>query len=618
MHFPIVLRKALVVAAAIWLGSGCASARIERTSARADGPSARTDRRPNVLIVLLDDAGFGDVGCHGNPDVQTPTIDRLYAQSTRLTQFHVQPVCTPTRACLMTGRDYLRTRAIDTLYRDMMDPDEVTIAETFRAAGYRTGIFGKWHLGSNYPMRPIDQGFEEAVSIRGGGMAHWFDYPGNSYFDPVLEHNGKPKRYAGYCNDIFFQEAGRFIKQHRNEPFFCYLATNLPHDPLICPEHLWLPFHERGINEENAIIYGMMKNVDDNLKKLLKQLDDDGQARDTIILFSSDNGPAMTMSEHVARYNAGMRGEKKQVYEGGTRVPCFVRWPARVAAGRDIDRIASPIDIMPTLSEACGVPAPANVKLDGKSLWPLLSGAVPPEQWPDRTLYVQYTGGSLPAPFRNTAARNQRWKLVNGKELYDEQADPQEKNDVAAANPQVVNDLRSQYEAWFESVRTTRGPQTFEPPRIQIGTPHENPSILNRRDWELESRSGDELKIMRPGREELMGHWRVQIVNGGTYKVTAQLKDTQAGPAEVHFQIGDIHLTQRLAPDGRPGSWAPPNRGWPPRLTIAFPEVAIPAQQGNLKVWYAAPERGDSFLSPDPPRFASHEGEHSSTSFGRR
>src|SRR5438067_3440207 len=272
--------------------------------------SEKTSRPPNVLFILLDDAGYGDFGCHGNPDVQTPTIDRLSQQSTRLMRFYAQPVCTPTRACLMTGRDYIRTRAINTLYGNLMDPEEVTMAQVFRAAGYRTGIFGKWHLGDNYPMRTIDKGFEEAVNTRGGGMAHWFDRPGSSYFDPVLEHNGHSEKYHGYCNDIWFHEASRFISNHRNEPFFCYLATNLPHDPLIAPLDLWLPFHARGINEENAIIYGMMKNIDDNLKRLLKQLDDEGLADNTIIVVSSDNGPAMHLSEHVDRYNAGLRGEK--------------------------------------------------------------------------------------------------------------------------------------------------------------------------------------------------------------------------------------------------------------------------------------------------------------------
>jgi arylsulfatase len=539
-----------------------------------------------VIFVLLDDAGYGDIGCHGNKDVQTPTIDRLWSESTRLTHFYAQPVCTPTRACLMTGRYFLRTRAIDTLYRDQMDPEEVTIAEVFRSAGYRTGIFGKWHLGSNYPMRPIDNGFEEAVTIRSGGMANWFDHPGNSYFDPYLEHNGHAQRYSGYCNDIFFQEAGRFIANHRSEPFFCYVTTNLPHDPLICPEKLWLPFHERGINEENAIIYGMMKSVDDNLKTLLKQLDDQGLARETIVLFSSDNGPAMTLSEHVARYNGNLRGEKKQVYEGGIRVPCFVRWPEKISAGRDIDSIASMIDMMPTLAQACGVSVPSNIKLDGKSLWPLLSGKVPPDQWPDRTLFFQYTHGGLPQAFQNAAARTQRWKLVDGKELYDEQSDPAEKRDLSAGNPQVVADLRRQYQNWFDDVCSTR---PFEPPRIVIGTPHENPSLLNRREWELENDQGPEQKIMRPGRPEPIGHWRVQVASGGEYTISVQLRDTQHAPGEVHFQLNDIQLTKALERDPPAGSLQAPEPGWPPRIHFDFSNVQIPPQEGNLKVWYAAP-----------------------------
>ena len=574
-----LLRSALILIAMALIGAGCAA-------------TARKDSRPNVLFILLDDAGYGDVGCHGNPQVQTPTIDRLWSESTRLTHFYAQPVCTPTRACLMTGRYFLRTKAIDTLYRDQMDPQEVTMAQAFKSAGYRTGIFGKWHLGSNYPMRPIDRGFDEAVAIRSGGMAHWFDYPANSYFNPVLEHNGRAQRYEGYCNDIFFQEAGKFIGKHRNEPFFCYLATNLPHDPLICPEVLWLPFHERGINEENAVIYGMMKNVDDNLRTLLAQLERQKLSRDTIIVFTSDNGPAMTQSEHVARYNGGLRGEKKQVYEGGIREPCFVRYPRGLPAGRDIDCVASMIDILPTLAAACGIAPPAGVKLDGENLWPLLSGAVTPEQWPDRTLFFQYCAGALPQRFKNAAVRTQRWKLVDGKELYDEQADPAEAHDVAAANPQLVADLRQRYDAWFDDVCSTRG---FEYPPIVIGTPHENPTLLNRREWELENETSGPAgqKIIRPGRPEVMGHWVVDVVRGGEYSVRVQLQDTQHAPGEVHFELGNIHLVKQLDANPPADALVPPSPGWPPRLWVEFPKAKIPQQKGNLKVYFSAPSRVD-------------------------
>jgi hypothetical protein len=265
----------------------------------------------------------------------------------------------------------------------------------------------------------------------------------------------------------------------------------------------------------------------------------------------------------------------------------FVRWPGKVAAGRDIDRIGSMIDIMPTLAEACNVPTPAGVKLDGQSLWPLLSGQLSPEQWPDRTLYFQYCAGTLPQRFKNAAARSQRWKLVDAKELYDLQSDPAEAHDVAAANPQVVADLRRQYDSWFDDVCSTRG---FDFPRILIGTPHENPTVLNRREWELENDTTPGQKILRPGRPEVMGHWVVNVVNGGDYKVTVMLKDTQKAPGEVHFQIGDIHLIKQLTGSSRDGTWMTPSPGWPPRLVVEFPKVRIPAQEGHVKVWYAAPD----------------------------
>jgi arylsulfatase A len=555
--------RVLIIAAIALSGWGCSN--------------SRPSDRPNVLVILLDDAGYGDLGCHGNPDVQTPTIDRLWTESTRLTRFYSQPVCTPTRACLMTGRDHYRTKASDTLnVRSMMDPDEITMAEVFRAAGYRTGLFGKWHLGDNYPMRSIDQGFEESVQHRGGGMAHWFDRPGSSYFDPVLDHNGKSRKYRGYCNDIWFEEAGRFIKSHRNEPFLCYIATNLPHDPLMTPNGLWLPFHERGINEENAIIYGMMKNVDDNLRRLLKQLDDDGLAKNTIIILSSDNGPAMQLSEHQLRYNANLRGQKKQVYEGGIRVPMLVRWPGRIPAGRDVDRIGSMIDVLPTLTEACGISGPADVKLDGKSLWPLLSGVVSAEQWPDRTLFFQHTLGlEKPERGRNVAVRSQRWKLVmnpfrlkgegavNVKELYDEEADPGETRDVAADNSQVLDELQKRYESWFEDVCSSRG---FDVPRIQLGTEHENPTVINRRHWRVDRGSG----------KDQMGHWEVQVVREVNCRITVQLKDTQRAPADVHVQLGNVHLSRHLDRDA---------------LRVVFDPVTLPAGPANLEAWYSGPDR---------------------------
>ena len=541
---------------------------------------AATARPPNVLIVMMDDMGYGDIGCHGNLDVRTPTIDRLWAESTRFTRFYAQPVCTPTRACLMTGRSHYRTRAINTLYGSQMDPAEVTMPEMFRAAGYRTGIFGKWHLGDNYPMRSIDQGFEEAVTHRGGGMAHFFDRPGSSYFDPMLDHNGRPEQYKGYCDDIFFSEATRFVERHRDEPFFCYVSTPLVHDPLMTPAERWLPIHERGVNEENAIIYGMMKNVDENIRRLMARLEALGLAENTIVIFTSDNGPAMTLSEHQPRYNANLRGEKKQVYEGGIRVPFFVRWPGRMAPGRDIDRIAAVTDVLPTLAEACGIPQPKGVHLDGKSLLPLLSNSASSSPWPDRTLFIQCYPGIQrevrPELYYNCAVRTQRWKLVNGKELYDLEANPAEAHDVAGRNAGVVTDLRKQYEAWFADVTATRG---FAAPAIVLGTDHENPAVLNQRDWRLDH----DLPTTRPAghaarlaalRPKLMGNWTVEVARAGRYRITCHLHDGQRAPGELHLEFGAVHAVKQIGADL-------------PRVT--FDPVTLETGAGKLRAWYAAP-----------------------------
>jgi arylsulfatase A-like enzyme len=493
---------------------------------------ARADS-PNVLVILTDDMGYGDIGCHGNSVVETPTIDRLFRDSLRLTQFYSQPVCTPTRAALMTGRYHFRTRAIDTLDgRAMMDPEEVTIAETFAKAGYKTGIFGKWHLGDSYPTRAIDQGFPESLLIRGGGLHQSADWPDNLYSDPILLRNGKAEKFKGYCTDIFVDATIEFIERNKDRPFFAYLATNVPHDPLEIPDEFVRPFQGLGLGEETPKIYGMMRNLDDNLARLFKTLDDLNLSENTIIIFSSDNGPAMALSEHDLRYNANLRGEKKQVYEGGIRVPCFMRFPGKLDAGREIDRISGMIDILPTLAEACGVPLPQNVEIDGKSLWPLLAGE--DVNWPDRALYFQWHRGNAPVAYRNAAVRTQQYKLVDGKELYDLERDPREQHDISDEQPGVVEKLRQQYEAWFADVTGTRG---FDPPLIKLGTPHENPLILSCNDWRRD-----------PDSKQFLGHWKVFVSHAGNYRFTLLPFEEHQPPAEIHLRIRELERSESLKP----------------------------------------------------------------------
>jgi len=514
--------------------------------------SQTSSRRPNVILIITDDQGYGDLGLHGNEKIQTPNLDRLGRESIQLTQFHVSPVCAPTRASLMTGRYNYRTGVVDTyLGRALMYPEEVTLAEMLAGAGYRTGIFGKWHLGDNYPLRPMDQGFQESLVHLGGGISQPSDPPvpgGSSYFDPVLQHNGRAEQRQGYCTDVFTNAAISFIEENRDRPFFAYLAPNAPHAPLQIDDAHVAPYKAAGLDETTAKVYGMVTNIDENVGRLLAKLKGLGLAENTIVIFMTDNGPQQP------RFNAGLRGRKGSVYEGGIRVPCFVRWPAALKPGK-VDRIAAHIDLAPTLLEACGVKPPAGVAFDGKSLWPLLRGE--PADWPDRTLYFQWHRGDQPELYRNSAARSQQFKLVDGKELYDLAVDPGEQQDLAGEHSDLVAKMRQGYAGWFRDVSATRG---YDPPRILLGTPHENPTTLTRQDWRGPRADWT---------PDSLGHWEVQVAQAGTYQITLLLWPNKT-PSEVHFKLGGVALHQAV----KQGASA-----------CAFDGVALEAGPGRLEAW---------------------------------
>ncbi|MBI3856220.1 MAG: arylsulfatase, partial [Planctomycetes bacterium] len=308
------------------------------------------DRKPNVLLIITDDQGYGDLGCHGNPQIRTPHLDALAKESFRFESFHVCPVCSPTRSSLLTGRYNYRTGVVDTFIgRSMMHPDEVTIAESLAPAGYRTGIFGKWHLGDNYPLRPQDQGFQDCVTIRGGGLGQPSDPPGGDHYtDPTLYKNGKAFKSKGYCTDVFTDATIEFITANKDKPFFAYVPFNAPHGPLEVPASHLKPYQDAGLKDETARVYAMVSNIDDNVGRLLKTLETLKLDKDTIVIFMTDNGPQQE------RFNGGMRGLKGSVFEGGIRVPFFLRWPGLGGEPRDVKTLTGHIDVMPTLLEACG------------------------------------------------------------------------------------------------------------------------------------------------------------------------------------------------------------------------------------------------------------------------
>jgi arylsulfatase A-like enzyme len=345
------------------------------------------EKRPNVIIVMTDDQGYGHLSCHGNPVLKTPNIDKLHAQSIRLTDFHVSPTCSPTRAALMTGRYNVRTGVWHTIMgRHFLRADEATMADVFCDNGYRTGIFGKWHLGDNYPFRPMDRGFDESVIHLGGGIGHGNDYWGNDYFDDTYYRNGEPEKFKGYCADVWFDEAMKFIAADREKPFFCYLPTNTAHAPFHIPEKYSRPYKNKGLEyEDTHLFYGMLANIDENIGRLMDRLNHLGLIENTIVIFMTDNGgdPVGGPDE----FNFNMRGSKGSQYEGGHRVPCFIHWPeGGLTGGRDVERLTGHIDILPTLIELCGIKKPEEVKFDGKSLVPLIASG--PANWPGRTLVV--------------------------------------------------------------------------------------------------------------------------------------------------------------------------------------------------------------------------------------
>ncbi|HBY58569.1 MAG TPA: N-acetylgalactosamine-4-sulfatase, partial [Solibacterales bacterium] len=398
-------------------------------------PFLRAAPRPNVLLVITDDQGYGDLGCHGNSVLRTPSLDRLHARSVRFTNFHVSPTCAPTRAALLTGRYSNATGVWHTIMgRSLLRPGEVTLADCFRAAGYRTGIFGKWHLGDNYPCRPHDRGFDESLVHGGGGVWQTPDFFGNDYFDDTYRRNGNPERFRGHCTDVWFREAGRFIDRcaDARRPFFCYLSTNAPHAPMWAPERYEARYRGvPGLAEPG--FYGMIEHIDENIGRLVAYLERRRLIDNTIVVFLTDNGTAAG----ARVFNAGMRAAKGSPYEGGHRVPLFVSWPGgNLGSPRDEGTLAAHIDVLPTLLDLCAVPRPAGPEVHGISLAPLLRGGALPE----RTVVVDSQRCEEPIAWRQCAVMRDRWRLVNPSldgdparvELYHLDADPGQRSRMTA------------------------------------------------------------------------------------------------------------------------------------------------------------------------------------------
>jgi arylsulfatase A len=466
-------------------------------------------RRPNILLILSDDQGYGDLSLHGNPHLQTPVLDQLARESTEFTRFHVSPVCAPTRASLLTGRYHPRCGVHGvTGGRETLPTSETTIARALRESGYHTALYGKWHLGSHYPHVPHAMGFDDFIGFRTG---HWIDN-----WDPQLERNGRPWPLKGYMTEALTDEALRFLDE-RHDPFFLYLAYNVPHTPYQVPERYWERYRRLALRDAVKASYALTACLDDNIGRVLAKLRELKIEDETIVIFLSDNGP------NGARFNCGLRGAKGSVYEGGTRVPFFVRWPGRVIAGRQVDQVAAHIDLYPTLLELARVPQPDGAPpIDGRTLGPLLT--LPNPRWQDRPLYFHAEPPADPSELFPGAVRTHRFNLVNGSELYDTGADPGEQENAAAKYPDWAQYLRTAYEAWFRSVLPRGG---FRRLPVAVGYAEENPVLLAppegyphvglryrggagyAHDWFVNwSAPGD------------FAHWDLEVANGGRFEVS--------------------------------------------------------------------------------------------------
>jgi len=492
-------------------------------------PSGAQADRPNVLVIVSDDQGYGDLSLHGNTRLPTPHLDQLGTNSIRFDRFYVSPLCAPTRASLLTGRYSLRTGTQGVSRgQETMRSEEITFAEVLRDAGWRTGYFGKWHNGENFPFTPRGQGFDTEF---GFNLGHW-----NNYFDTALKSNGVWVSTSGYITDLLTDSAMEFISRRGTEPWLCYLAYNVPHSPFQVPDRHFDRFKNMGLDDRLAAIHGMVENMDENIGRLLNRLKETGQADNTIVLFLSDNGP------NGERFNDGMRGVKGSLHEGGSRVPCFLRWPARFPEPAIIPQIAAHIDWYPTVLELCGLTRPDGPPVDGLSLVPLLEGRT--NHWPDRILFGQHQAGDRAD--HTGSLRTQRFRLVNeggGWELFDMQNDPGQERDVAKEFSEETRRLVAAYEGWWRNINAEM-PES--PPPIPVGHTEEPrvellvPQSQFTGGLRFNGRYPNNAWLTDWTNATAQVEWRLNIVRSGLYEVTLQyLCPEDSAGSKVRVWVGD-------------------------------------------------------------------------------
>ncbi|MBN2452198.1 MAG: arylsulfatase [Lentisphaeria bacterium] len=484
-------------------------------------------RKPNVVLVLTDDQGYPPMACHGHPFLQTPSLDALHADAVRFEQFHTGTTCAPTRAGLLTGHTCNSTGVWHTIGgRSLLRADEWTLAQALKDNGYRTGMFGKWHLGDDMPYRPGDRGFDTVVCHGGGGISQQPDWWGNDYFDDTYAADGTPRPFEGYCTDVFFGQALDFIARRREEPFFCYIATNAPHGPFNVEPRYAAMYRRHTSSEQYARFLGMITNIDENVGRLRQTLARLGLEDDTILIFMSDNGQTGLGEPVPDMFTAGMRGLKGSEYDGGHRVPCFVRWPnGNLKGGRTVHELSSYVDLMPTLLDLCGIPVPEDRSFHGDSLTPLLRGETA-DHWRERIVVTDTQRVAHPIKWRKSCAMMDRWRLVNRDELYDIQADPLQQRNIADHHPEIVARLRAGYEEWWRICSE----QMQRDIPFSLGLPEQEQIVLRTHDLRNEQDHSVVWNQAQVRNGDIChGYWEIRVERPGTYEFELRRWPKEAG-----------------------------------------------------------------------------------------
>ena len=513
----------------------------------------QVEQKPNIILIITDDQGYGDIGYNGNPHIKTPNLDLLATNSMRFNNFYVSPVCAPTRSSLLTGRYSLRTGVTDTYNGGaMMSNDEITLAEILKENNYQTGIFGKWHLGDNYPFRPTDQGFHESLIHLSGGIGQVGDftnyYKGNrSYFDPILWHNNEQKKYEGYCSDIFTDEAIKFIEENKSNQFFCYLSFNAPHTPLQVPDKYYDLYknvdpsvisesEKISMTEKNVLdakrIYGMVTNIDDNVGKLVSKLKELNIDQNTILIFMTDNGPQQF------RYVSNLRGLKSSVYNGGIKVPFYLSYPKIHDAGLDIDNFSAHIDVLPSLLDLCDIETPKNIKIDGKNFLN--------KSREERSFFSYWTRKS-PELYQNMSLNKGNYKLVGNTnydspierfELFDIDNDPYEMENLIENKKELAIQMKLEMDNIYNELINSKNIKNK--PRIIIGSEFENPTYLNRND------ASGQRGIW--AQNEIFGFWRIKALSG-KYNFRFKFNNLNLTSGQMVIEVGNQVFSKKVEVD---------------------------------------------------------------------